>query len=210
MTKSGVISYSDASCITGNTGAKGDKGIPGINGENGKTTYLHIAYANSADGTSGFSTNDSTNKLYIGQYIDFIEEDSTLPSAYQWTKIKGDTGAKGDKGDQGVKALQPTRNWTGTFTTIGMVQGAVIGDFNRTPVVGDVFLNLDGSSNTGTWEVTAISGTNVSIKLLAYVKSKGADGKNGSSVTITSKSVTYQTSVSGVTVPSGTWNKTGT
>ena len=206
VTKSGVISYSDASCITGNTGAKGDKGIPGINGENGKTTYLHIAYANSADGTSGFSTNDSTNKLYIGQYIDFIEEDSTLPSAYQWTKIKGDTGAKGDKGDQGVKALQPTRNWTGTFTTIGMVQGAVIGDFNRTPVVGDVFLNLDGSSNTGTWEVTAISGTNVSIKLLAYVKSKGADGKNGSSVTITSKSVTYQTSVSGVTVPSGTWN----
>ncbi|WP_443959657.1 alanine-zipper protein, partial [Roseburia inulinivorans] len=206
VTKSGVISYSDASCITGNTGAKGDKGIPGINGENGKTTYLHIAYANSADGTSGFSTNDSTNKLYIGQYIDFIEEDSTLPSAYQWTKIKGDTGAKGDKGDQGVKALQPTRNWTGTFTTIGIVQGAVIGDFNRTPVVGDVFLNLDGSSNTGTWEVTAISGTNVSIKLLAYVKSKGADGKNGSSVTITSKSVTYQTSVSGVTVPSGTWN----
>ena len=206
VTKSGVISYSDASCITGNTGAQGDRGIPGINGENGKTTYLHIAYANSADGTSGFSTNDSTNKLYIGQYIDFIEEDSTLPSAYQWTKIKGDTGAKGDKGDQGVKALQPTRNWTGTFTTIGMVQGAVIGDFNRTPVVGDVFLNLDGSSNTGTWEVTAISGTNVSIKLLAYVKSKGADGKNGSSVTITSKSVTYQTSVSGVTVPSGTWN----
>ena len=306
VTKSGVISYSDASCITGNTGAKGDKGIPGINGENGQTTYLHIAYANSADGTSGFSTNDSTNKLYIGQYIDFIEEDSTLPSAYQWTKIKGDTGAKGedgvspiasvtksgnvttititdkngthtqkvtdgtngtpgvsgadgrtsyfhakysndggktftanngeatgdwigtytdfveadsmnvgtytwvkikgDQGVQGVKALQPTRNWTGTFTTIGMVQWAVIGDFNRTPVVGDVFLNLDGSSNTGTWEVTAISGTNVSIKLLAYVKSKGADGKNGSSVTITSKSVTYQTSVSGVTVPSGTWN----
>lgn len=120
--------------------------------------------------------------------------------------ITGNTGAKGDKGDQGVKALQPTRNWTGTFTTIGTVQGAVIGDFNRTPVVGDVFLNLDGSSNTGTWEVTAISGTNVSIKLLAYVKSKGADGKNGSSVTITSKSVTYQTSVSGVTVPSGTWN----
>ncbi len=306
VTKSGVISYSDASCITGNTGAKGDKGIPGINGENGQTTYLHIAYANSADGTSGFSTNDSTNKLYIGQYIDFIEEDSTLPSAYQWTKIKGDTGAKGedgvspiasvtksgnvttititdkngthtqkvtdgtngtpgasgtdgrtsyfhakysndggktftanngeatgdwigtytdfveadsmnvgtytwvkikgDQGVQGVKALQPTRNWTGTFTTIGMVQWAVIGDFNRTPVVSDVFLNLDGSSNTGTWEVTAISGTNVSIKLLAYVKSKGADGKNGSSVTITSKSVTYQTSVSGVTVPSGTWN----
>ena len=49
VTKSGVISYSDASCITGNTGAQGDRGIPGINGENGQTSYLHIAYANSAE-----------------------------------------------------------------------------------------------------------------------------------------------------------------
>ena len=112
VTKSGVISYSDASCITGNTGAQGDRGIPGINGENGQTSYLHIAYANSADGTSGFSTNDSTNKLYIGQYIDFIEADSTLPSAYQWTKIKGDTGAKGEDGVSPIASVTKSGNVT--------------------------------------------------------------------------------------------------
>lgn len=90
----------------GSQGAKGDQGIPGTNGTNGKTSYLHIAYANSADGQNGFSVSDSTNKLYIGQYTDFAQADSTDPSKYSWTLIKGDkgaTGAKGDKGDQGVK-----------------------------------------------------------------------------------------------------------
>lgn len=36
----------------------------------------------------------------------------------------------------------------------------------------------------------------------------GAAGKNGTSVTITSKSVTYQTSTSGTTTPTGTWQAT--
>ena len=76
-------------------GEKGDQGIPGTNGENGKTSYLHIAYANSANGSSGFSVSDSTNKLYIGQYTDFNQTDSTDPSDYSWTKIKGETGAPG-------------------------------------------------------------------------------------------------------------------
>lgn len=89
----------------GSQGAKGDQGIPGTNGTNGKTSYLHIAYANSADGQNGFSVSDSTNKLYIGQYTDFTQADSTDPSKYSWTLIKGDkgaTGAKGDKGDPGA------------------------------------------------------------------------------------------------------------
>ena len=82
-------------------GIPGDQGIPGTNGEDGKTSYLHIAYANSADGNTGFSVEDSTNKLYIGQYTDFNPGDSTDPSSYSWTKIKGDTGAQGPQGDKG-------------------------------------------------------------------------------------------------------------
>ena len=76
-------------------GAQGDQGIPGTNGTNGKTSYLHIAYANSADGKTGFDVSTSTNKLYIGQYTDFTSEDSTDPTKYSWTKIKGETGAAG-------------------------------------------------------------------------------------------------------------------
>lgn len=82
-------------------GMDGSDGIPGTNGTDGRTSYMHIAYANSSDGRTGFSTTDSTNKLYIGQYVDFTQKDSTDPSDYSWTKIKGDQGATGPQGPQG-------------------------------------------------------------------------------------------------------------
>lgn len=79
----------------GAQGADGAQGIPGTNGEDGKTSYLHIAYANSADGKTGFSVSDSAGKQYIGQYVDFTQTDSTDPAAYSWTKIKGEDGKDG-------------------------------------------------------------------------------------------------------------------
>lgn len=72
----------------------GLQGIPGI-GTDGKTPYFHIAYANSADGRTGFSVDDSVNKLYIGQYTDYTPDDSTDPARYSWTKIKGEQGTAG-------------------------------------------------------------------------------------------------------------------
>ena len=99
--------------VTGNTGAQGPQGVPGEPGEdglpgaagtNGKTSYLHLAYANSADGRTDFSTSDS-NRDYIGQYTDFTQQDSTDPSKYAWSKIKGATGAQGLKGDPGATGL---------------------------------------------------------------------------------------------------------
>ena len=80
-------------------GPKGDKGDPGQAGADGRTPYLHIAYANSADGTADFSTTDSAGKTYIGLCTDFVEEYPTDPALYKWILIKGE---KGDKGDDGV------------------------------------------------------------------------------------------------------------
>lgn len=76
-------------------GANGAQGVPGTPGANGKTPYFHIAYANSADGRTGFSVDDSVNKLYIGQYTDYTPDDSTDPTKYSWTKIKGEQGTAG-------------------------------------------------------------------------------------------------------------------
>lgn len=76
-------------------GANGAQGVPGTPGVNGKTPYFHIAYANSADGRTGFSVDDSVNKLYIGQYTDYTPDDSTDPTKYSWTKIKGEQGTAG-------------------------------------------------------------------------------------------------------------------
>lgn len=76
-------------------GDQGAQGVPGTPGVNGKTPYFHIAYANSADGRTDFSVDDSVNKLYIGQYTDYTPDDSTDPARYSWTKIKGEPGTAG-------------------------------------------------------------------------------------------------------------------
>ncbi|MFR2340717.1 MAG: phage tail protein [Mediterraneibacter gnavus] len=87
-------------------GANGENGTPGKPGADGKTTYLHIAYANSADGKTGFSTTDGTNKLYIGQYTDYTQADSTDAAKYTWTKIKGEQGERGPQGVPGLQGVQ--------------------------------------------------------------------------------------------------------
>lgn len=76
-------------------GADGAQGVPGTPGADGKTPYFHIAYANSADGKAGFSVDNSVDKLYIGQYTDYTPDDSTDPTKYSWTKIKGEQGNAG-------------------------------------------------------------------------------------------------------------------
>lgn len=82
-------------------GKDGANGAPGAKGADGKTSYFHVAYANDTTG-GGFSVSDSANKLYIGQYTDFTEADSTDYKKYSWTRIKGDTGATGPRGSQGI------------------------------------------------------------------------------------------------------------
>ncbi len=52
----------------------------------------------------GLLTVDS-NRDYIGQYTDFTQADSSDPSKYTWSKIKGATGAQGLKGDPGATGL---------------------------------------------------------------------------------------------------------
>ena len=130
------------------------------------------------------------NTFYTGEILyirDFKIEEGSI--ATKWapaeSDLKGDKGDKGDRGDKGETgatgnaALQVKRNWDGTYTTIGQTATAGTGDFNRPPFAGDTFICLDGSSNTGTWLVTSVSGGTVNIKLLAYVNSKGATGSKG-------------------------------
>lgn len=79
-------------------GDPGQNGIPGTNGQDGRTSYLHIAYANSADGNTDFSTTVSVGKTYMGQYVDYEERDSENPYMYKWSKIKGEDGTDGQDG----------------------------------------------------------------------------------------------------------------
>ena len=62
---------------------KGDEGAPGKPGADGKTSYFHMAYADSADGKTGFSFTES-GQQYQGYYTDFTQANSTDPTKYTW------------------------------------------------------------------------------------------------------------------------------
>ncbi|MGP4061513.1 phage tail spike protein [Halobacillus sp. H74] len=93
--------------LQGIQGEKGDQGIQGQPGEDGQPSYTHIAYANSSDGSDGFSVGDSTGKTYIGMYVDSNSTDSNTPSDYVWSKIKGEKGDQGVPGPEGDDGQTP-------------------------------------------------------------------------------------------------------
>lgn len=67
-----------------------DAGV--IKGTDALPLYLHTAYANSADGSVGFSTTDPVGKEYIGMYSDNAVADKEDYIWYTWMKIKGEKG----------------------------------------------------------------------------------------------------------------------
>lgn len=68
--------------------------------QDGQTSYLHIKYSN--DGGRTFTANNGdTVGDYIGECTDFNERAPSTPSAYKWSKIKGEPGAPGSDGAPG-------------------------------------------------------------------------------------------------------------
>ena len=97
------------SLIKGADGANGKDGVPGKAGADGKTSYFHIAYADSSDGKTNFSLDTPGSRKYIGSYTDFTQADSTNPELYSWQLVqgpKGDTGPQGPHGPQGPQGVQ--------------------------------------------------------------------------------------------------------
>lgn len=72
--------------------------------------------------------------------VNFTEADSTLLRKFSFV-FKNIKGATGDKGDAGQDALQSNYTWTAfSQPVIDTVNGTVFSAFNRTPVVGDMFI----------------------------------------------------------------------
>ena len=72
---------------------QGEQGVPGENGIDGRTTYIHIKYSD--DGENFTENNGETPGKWLGQYVDFIEEDSMDFSVYTWFRIEGEDGHNG-------------------------------------------------------------------------------------------------------------------
>ena len=168
-------------------GADGANGVPGKPGVDGRTPYIHFAYADSADGRTGFTVTGAPDKKYMGTYTDFNQPDSTDPTRYIWTKIKGEDGApgrqgiqglQGPKGDQGIPGQKGTDGRT-PYIHIAYADTINGAGFSQTdtnkPYMG-VYHNYDpvDSSNPLDYRWTKVKGDDGANGLPG---AKGADGK---------------------------------
>ena len=74
------------------------KGEDGNNGRDGVNSYIHRKYS---DNSSGYNMSDNSTLKYIGIYTGTSATAPTLPSAYTWSKIKGEDGQQGVPGARG-------------------------------------------------------------------------------------------------------------
>lgn len=115
----------------------GQKGAPGKAGEDGKTTYFHVKYA-PVENPSDDQISETPNS-YIGTYVDYSPEDSTMAAAYTWARIQGKDGIHGINGADGKTSYLHIRysdDGGQTFTSLdGKTPGIYIGqytDFTQT------------------------------------------------------------------------------
>lgn len=106
------------------------------------------------------SGTDSSNMALTDNAYSLIAKNIDLTGKVKFSSFDSSTQSR-------LTPLKPTRTWTSKFTTIGTTATCNLSDFNRTPIVGDIFSNTDGGSNTGTWQVTVVNGNSVTIKLLS-------------------------------------------
>ncbi|MEQ3507238.1 tail fiber domain-containing protein [Enterococcus cecorum] len=68
-------------------------------GQPGKTPVVHLAWADSADGSVGFSLELPTTKIpkYRGYYVDYSTEASTNPKVYKWERNPDDAAKVADE-----------------------------------------------------------------------------------------------------------------
>lgn len=181
-------------------GSDGADGTPGAAGANGKTSYVHFAYAKSADGNTGFSTTYFSGALYVGTCTDFNTADPTSYTAYTWARLKGEDGVPGN----GIKSTAVTYQVSTSGTT------PPTGTWNSSiPSV---------AANQYLWTRTVITYTDNTTSTSYSVGKMGANGAKGDKGDtgpagvdgdgIVSVSNTYQIGSSGTTAPTGSWSST--
>lgn len=171
--------------VDGKDGATGAKGEPGTAGANGKSIGSVINYYLATSASSGVTTSTSgwtttvqnvtLEKKYLWNYEVIKYSDETVASTTSPCII-------GTYGDTGKNALQVLKQWNRTYTTIGQEVNCPTDRFNRIPATGDMFTNVDASSNLGTWQITKIADGQAYFKMVSYVSAKGATGATGNGI----------------------------
>ena len=177
----------------------GEKGVPGEKGDDGKTLYTWIKYSQYSDGTN--MTDDPDGAIYIGlAYNKESITESTNPSDYSWSKIKGSDAYTVVLTNENIsfatdKDRNPLSNQTHTCEVIVLKGTEVRTDFaigaieNVTGILTSVSNRIITlSTNTSTAIASdsgkisipiTIDGTEFSKVITFSVSKQGIKGENG-------------------------------
>lgn len=222
--KKGEISYSEPSCVQGNTGAKGDRGEQGKTGSAGAdgnsfaTLITNYTYTQSEiekwakDGYSGeWAVNSSAgvkvgdtvllrvNNSTKGGYSFIIAKVTTVNSESAVTTVSNGLIDKGEKGADGTSVKITGKSVTYQASTSGTTTPTGTWVANPPAVAKGQYL----------WTKTVVTysdGNSTTAYSVAYQGTNGTNGQNGTNGRgVKSTEVTYQTWANGTTTPSGTW-----
>ena len=201
-----------------------------ITSDTGKVSdgqYIHIAYANDANGSSDFSTSTGLGRAYIGFYSGIEETAPIAPEKYSWSLIKGmgrtPTVTVSKDTEKGVTTITTT-NSDGTVTTQDISDGiaGTPGKDGTSQYVhikysddGEQFTEKDGETpgnyigiRVDSTEEDSLVFSDYDWKLIKGEQGiqglqgdKGDKGIDGTSVSITDNTVQYAVSDSGTEIP---------
>ena len=140
---------------------KGENGRDGNNGRDGVSSYIYRKYSDNANGSP---MSDNSNLKYIGIYTGTSATAPTTPSAYTWSKIKGEDG------QQGVPGARGSDGRTSYLHTAYANSATGEHDFSTT--------NSNGKEYIGTYTDFEINDSN-DYRRYKWVKIKGENGRNG-------------------------------
>ena len=135
--------------------------IKGEDGRNGVSSYIYRKYSDNANGSP---MSDNSNLKYIGIYTGTSATAPTTPSAYTWSKIKGEDG------QQGVPGARGSDGKTSYLHTAYANSATGDRDFSTT--------NSTGKEYIGTYTDFEINDSN-DYRRYKWVKIKGENGRNG-------------------------------
>lgn len=135
--------------------------IKGEDGRDGVSSYIYRKYSDNANGSP---MSDNSSLKYIGIYTGTSATAPTTPSAYTWSKIKGEDGQQGVPGARGLDGR------TSYLHTAYANSATGDRDFSTT--------NSNGKEYIGTYTDFEINDSN-DYRRYKWVKIKGENGRNG-------------------------------
>lgn len=188
-----------ASCTTQVVAMRGPDQVAATVDSKACTCPAGVSVASDGDATAPTLTVSVTTAVTgPGKVTIPVTVDGDVQFTLEFTYGVALTGATGAKGDRGTSVTVTSTKAEYQASSGGTT--APTGTWSANPVAA--------SAGQYLWTRTTVTFSDGKTAVSYSVARCGTNGSNGTSVTVSSKSVTYQAGTSGTTAPTGTWSET--